>query len=348
MALLERVAPGRFRIVGEADASVRAALAEPEPGVVAPMDDGTFLAAFLADAERAWATGETLASAAFTEPGADGTSRTLEATALTIDGRPHLLLGPPRLSHGVTQRLLQGVRDETLALDRARRRADARQILLHCIVHDLSNPLAAIRGALGLLLDEPSLEGEAREIAEIAGRQAETLRGLIRSVLDVFASEADALRATTTPTDPPADAAATVRGVARAFAPRAEAAGLVLRATAPDAPMPVVGDEARLERALFNLADNALRHARSAVAVEARAEGETVVIAVEDDGPGVDPDAVDGLFTLFEQRGGRPVQAGLGLYACRITAEAWGGSVAYAPRPEGGARFTLTLPRVGG
>ncbi|MEO0558353.1 MAG: ATP-binding protein, partial [Bacteroidota bacterium] len=68
-----------------------------------------------------------------------------------------------------------------------------------------------------------------------------------------------------------------------------------------------------------------------------------------DDGPGVPPDEIADLFTRLRQGKATgattPGKAGLGLYFCRITAENWGGQIRYATRDDGGAQFSVQLPR---
>ena len=85
----------------------------------------------------------------------------------------------------------------------------------------------------------------------------------------------------------------------------------------------MVGEQSRLERVIFNLVENALRHSPSGslvtVALE-QAEAD-VLVAIDDQGPGVALDAIDTLFEKFSQGKGQRGKAGLGLYFCRITVE---------------------------
>ena len=101
----------------------------------------------------------------------------------------------------------------------------------------------------------------------------------------------------------------------------------------------VRGDPTRLRQALANLVDNALRHG-GAVAIEARADGETVVIDVSDDGPGVDPS-----LDPFAPGVSGADSSGLGLYVARAIAEAHGGSLHLVSHGGPGATFRLSLPR---
>ena len=101
----------------------------------------------------------------------------------------------------------------------------------------------------------------------------------------------------------------------------------------------VRGDPTRLRQALANLVDNGLRHG-DAVSIEARTDGETVVIDVWDDGPGVDP-SLDPFAPGVSGAG----SSGLGLYVARAIAEAHGGSLDLVSPGVPGATFRLSLPR---
>jgi two-component system, OmpR family, sensor histidine kinase MtrB len=110
----------------------------------------------------------------------------------------------------------------------------------------------------------------------------------------------------------------------------------------------VVGDKTSLERAVRNLLDNADRHAGGprAVCVE-RSDG-VVLVAVDDAGPGVPPENRERIFERFA-RGPRAARrslpgAGLGLAIVAETAARHGGAAWCSDAPDGGARFTLSLP----
>jgi signal transduction histidine kinase len=104
----------------------------------------------------------------------------------------------------------------------------------------------------------------------------------------------------------------------------------------------VEADAVRLRQALHNLVGNGLRHG-SRVEVTARGHGGEVLLAVSDDGPGVDP-ALDPFAPGVSGAG----STGLGLYVARAVAVAHGGRLELASRPGAGATFTLALPRAGG
>jgi signal transduction histidine kinase len=110
----------------------------------------------------------------------------------------------------------------------------------------------------------------------------------------------------------------------------------------------VVGENSRLERILNNLVENAFRHspANSTVTIGIKEDGEEILITVEDEGTGVSPELSQHLFQKFYQGKDQPGKAGLGLYFCRITVEAWGGTIGYSPRSKKGSEFWFRLPKM--
>ena len=106
-----------------------------------------------------------------------------------------------------------------------------------------------------------------------------------------------------------------------------------------------------VERVLYNLLSNALRHTPSdgTVAVRIEPRAAVVEVAVEDTGVGLPPDALERVFDRFWRADeSRTKQSGdgsgLGLAIARGLVEAQGGRIWAENRPEGGARIAFTLP----
>jgi signal transduction histidine kinase len=195
------------------------------------------------------------------------------------------------------------------------------------------------------LLDERSTDPECGEWIRIGLDAASRQRHLIQEILDVFSTERGVSPADDVDDAPDAAAVATEVVVERRAAARRS--GVTISVRAPAGPCPVVGDGTRLFRVLTNLADNAIRHSApgSVVEIVVDREDASVLIAVEDSGPGISLDLLPYLFQKFGHGRGARTGTGLGLYFCRITVERWGGSIGYEPRTGGGARFWLRLPR---
>jgi signal transduction histidine kinase len=99
-----------------------------------------------------------------------------------------------------------------------------------------------------------------------------------------------------------------------------------------------------LDEMLGNLLDNAFKYARSRIVLDSSRDGTSIVITIDDDGPGLAPS----LRAAVLQRGVRADEAGpgsgLGLAIVADLAELYGGSVALDPAPAGGLRARLRLP----
>ena len=109
----------------------------------------------------------------------------------------------------------------------------------------------------------------------------------------------------------------------------------------------LLADPQRLEQAIGNLLDNALRYSGADVTLRAVAVGDdSVEFHVEDSGPGFPAEFIDQAFERFSRadpgRTGRG--AGLGLSIVRMIAEAHGGDAGVANRPQGGADAWVLIP----
>jgi signal transduction histidine kinase len=110
----------------------------------------------------------------------------------------------------------------------------------------------------------------------------------------------------------------------------------------------IEGARDELHRLVLNLMENALRHTDPGTAVEAsveRVNGE-VVLAVEDDGPGIPGELHEKVFErFFRGEGDRSGSSGLGLSIVRAVADAHHGRVTLEPPLDGrGARFVVRFP----
>jgi len=108
-------------------------------------------------------------------------------------------------------------------------------------------------------------------------------------------------------------------------------------------------DEIQIQQILVNLVKNGIDAIRAAgipdgrVLITVEQEENEVRVSVLDNGPGVDAESQRRMFEAFFTT--KPKGVGLGLAICKSIAAAHGGSLHYAPRSEGGSRFSLALPR---
>jgi two-component system sensor histidine kinase KdpD len=117
----------------------------------------------------------------------------------------------------------------------------------------------------------------------------------------------------------------------------------------PETVPPILLDYVEIDQVLSNLLENAARYTpqRAEIQIAVRDLGESVQIDVADRGPGIPAGVLAGLFEPFYQGGvARPRQGGtgLGLAVSRGLVQAHGGKIWAENRPDGGARFSFTLP----
>lgn len=224
------------------------------------------------------------------------------------------------------------------ALVRQRR---AQLAYLAGVVHDIRNPLAALK--LGLRGLEPSGDpvAHARTSALVA-RQVDRLSRLVSDVLDATQIEAGKLELEREPYD----LRRSVREILELYAPTATAHPIT--AELPDAPVMAEIDPARIEQVLGNLLSNAIKYSPGGGHITLRVLGDERGCAVEviDHGIGIAPDALEDIFAPFRRRAPEVgLGAGLGLSVARRIVEAHGGWIEVESELGRGSTFRVHLPR---
>jgi signal transduction histidine kinase len=207
--------------------------------------------------------------------------------------------------------------------------------------HELRTPLAVLRAELELVERRPRTAGELTDALRSAREEVERLSALAEDLLALAAVDSGGapMRLEDIPV------IEVLEAVARRSAGRTRRAGREVVVVAPPG-VRVVADRGRLERAVENLVDNALRHGAGEVVVRAAARGAGVTVSVADRGPGIAPALLASAFDPFtsgDRDGARP-GSGLGLAIVRAVADAHGGSVHIGSSPGGGAIVSIDLP----
>src|SRR4051794_20395322 len=228
------------------------------------------------------------------------------------------------------------------ALDEAREETEATLARQREFVadasHELRTPLTSVLANLELL--EETLKGEQQEAAASALRSSKRMRRLVADLLLLARADAgrEIVRRPVDLSDVVANAAAELEPVAGDHE---------ISISAP-AGVEIEGVQDELHRLVLTLMENALRHTDPGTAVEASVERQNghVVLAVEDDGPGIPPELHDKVFErFFRAHGDRSGSSGLGLSIVRAVAESHGGRVTLEPPLDGrGARFVVRFP----
>ncbi|WP_327158780.1 HAMP domain-containing sensor histidine kinase [Streptomyces tubercidicus] len=220
-------------------------------------------------------------------------------------------------------------------LDRIRAVLRHEQQLTRELSHELRNPLARITAELDWWRARPRSAAETRATHASIADAATSMRTICETVLDDARADAYTVPGT-------ADVMAVLRRLAERLGAPEKAA---LTVSGPDALVAGV-PAALLERIVAPLVDNALRYARTRVAIEVSPEHDGIRVAVVDDGPGVPASFTGHLFEPGRRadpedgHGG----AGLGLPLARRLARSAGGEVTYEAGHTPGAWFVVSLP----
>ena len=215
-----------------------------------------------------------------------------------------------------------------------------RALLLRSVSHDLRTPLSTIRAASSELLDGGDHDPATRHrLLQLVSDESDRLDRLVSNLLNLSRIEAGALQ----PRRQSIDVAELI-GFCTARLDRLFIDRTLTVDVADDLPF-IEADHTQLDQVLTNLLENAARHSPPGgeVIVSARAEGRQLVIAVSDDGPGVDPAQAELLFQPFRS-GTIAGSSGIGLAICKAVVDAHHGEISVAASPDGGARFVVSLP----
>ena len=237
---------------------------------------------------------------------------------------------------------------ERVETERALKEADRRKDeFLATLSHELRNPLAPILNAVQLLGIGGVGEDDRARMHAIIHRQVLHMVRLVDDLLDVsrITSGKIALQRERLAVD-------TV--IARALetcAPLVDSRGLRVVVHAPDVPLEVDGDATRLVQVVANLLNNAAKFSEpgNTIDVTARREGNEAVVAIKDNGIGIDESMLPRVFELFTQMpvSGQRVGGGLGigLAIVRQLVQMHGGTVTTFSKGRGqGSEFVVRLP----
>jgi signal transduction histidine kinase/integral membrane sensor domain MASE1 len=228
-----------------------------------------------------------------------------------------------------------------------RQAGEAKDQFLALLGHELRNPLAPIRNALGILREKGAEPAVAAQMHDMMERQLSHMVRLVDDLLDVS-------RITRSQIELRRERVDLRTAVERAVAllqPLLDEGGHRLHLSLPPDPLLLDADPTRLEQILSNLLSNAARYTpgEGTIEIAVAREGSEAVVRVRDDGIGIRPEMLDRIFDLFAQADRLPgsVQEGLGigLTLVRKLVGLHGGAVSAASEgPDRGSEFVVRLP----
>jgi two-component system sensor histidine kinase KdpD len=230
------------------------------------------------------------------------------------------------------------MRAEAVEAEAFRRSDELKTALLRSISHDLRTPLTSIIAGGTALGAEHLSQQERSELSSAIVGEGERLSRLVENLLDMSRLQAGKAEPHREPTD-----LAELLEVARGAA---VTPGLIKLSLSSELPL-IEADAAQLERAFENLLDNALRHGgERPVSVRSRVVGDTVVVRVVDQGPGIPEHEWERIFEPFQRAGASNGEggSGLGLAIVRGFVEANGGEIAVESMPGQGTSFVVSFP----
>lgn len=231
-------------------------------------------------------------------------------------------------------------------LDRLERALSRERRFVSDASHELRTPLAVLKAEIELAVREGRSASEMRAALLSAGEETDRLSQLAEDLLVIARSDQGRLPVRRERVD----AQDVAEAAASRFSGRAHEAGLTLAVADPGDPVPADLDRLRVEQALGNIIDNALRYGARRVDVVVSRDQGACVLAVEDDGPGFPDDFAAKAFDRFSRadeargRGG----AGLGLAIVKAIAEAHGGTAGITASEPRGSRVWIRIPDADG
>jgi two-component system, OmpR family, phosphate regulon sensor histidine kinase PhoR len=215
------------------------------------------------------------------------------------------------------------------------------------VSHELRTPLTAVRGYVEALMDGPVESDERRKFLEVIDRHTGRMERLVTELLRLARLDAQQETADLHAVD----VAALFRLVVTDLSDRIERRQVQVSISVDPAAATMEADPTKMHDALRNLIENAVNYSGEGgrIELEAHADGDRLLLSVSDYGPGVPEADLGRVFERFyrvdKSRSSDPGGTGLGLSIVRHLVELHGGRITAGNRAEGGAVFTISLPR---
>jgi len=215
------------------------------------------------------------------------------------------------------------------------------------VSHELRTPLSIITGYLETLIDGGDDQETNLRFLRTMHKHAQRLNLLIEDLLALSQLESRKISLHFEPVD----LSESIHRVLEQLDSRVRESGAAVTVTIPKHLPQIEADAFRIEQALYNLLDNALKHSAKSgarVSVDARSEATAVLVSIRDDGVGIplsdQPHIFERFYRVHKDRSRDAGGTGLGLSIVKHTVQAHGGSIAVQSTPGAGATFVMSLP----
>lgn len=257
----------------------------------------------------------------------------------------------------LNESLEQRVRDRTTDLEHARREADqanrAKSAFLATMSHEIRTPMNGVIGMVGVL-EQSELSAHQADLVGTIRDSASALLGIIDDILDFSKIEAGRMELEREPIC----LEELIEGLSNSLVPVAARKNVDLSLfVSPDVPVWVLSDDVRLRQLFYNLVGNAIKFSagrpgkRGQVTIRvevAQAEPLRLKCSIADNGIGMSPETIRGLFTPFTQAEVSTTRhfggTGLGLAICKRLVDLMEGEITVESTLGAGSLFSFTLP----
>ena len=249
-------------------------------------------------------------------------------------------------NESLEQKVADRTDDLNIKTAEAERANQAKSAFLANMSHEIRTPLNAILGYAQILFRDGALHPFQRDAIGTIIKSSDHMLMLINEILDL--SKIDAGRMELFPVD--FNLKKTIEEMEDMFQPECEEKGLGLRIqfVGEEHFFPVHGDQGKVRQVLINLIGNAVKFTQqgSVKMLVRKEEANLVTFEVTDTGPGIPAAMRELIFEPFQQgpQAGSVGGTGLGLAIAKKQVEVMGGHLHLESPPQGGARFSFTIP----
>lgn len=208
------------------------------------------------------------------------------------------------------------------------------------LAHELRNPLMPIKTLVQTAIERGGGKGLTDQALVVIEREIQRLETSIQTFLDFARPQV--------PAKVRFDLVDRVHQTLELVSTRARQQGIEIRGHLPAEPLMIEADSGQVQQVLLNLLLNGMEALTAGGVIEVSAShvpdvhGDTVVLEISDNGPGLDEAVLGRIFEPFVTT--KETGTGLGLSICQRLIQGHGGSIVAGNLPSGGAVFTITLP----